>query len=108
VDVVVTVEELTECPGCHRATPTIGGLCPECWYPKRPAAVPKRGRYRAALFDIDDFDLFDPWLWTWLPVPIGLVLLVLGLVIDAPVILLVGAGLTALRIAGAFVLDGWF
>jgi hypothetical protein len=91
-------DQLTECVGCHKATPTINGRCPNCWAPKTRAGVVPSNRHYASVFT---FDVEDPFLWTWLPVPIGLILLVLGLVLDAPVLLVIGGGMVALRFAGA-------
>lgn len=60
-----------------------------------------RRRYGPSTFDLDGFDLWDPFLWSWIPVPFGLVPVVLGLVLDYLPLLLVGAALGALRVGAA-------
>jgi hypothetical protein len=53
------------------------------------------------LLDLDLEDLWDPFLWTWLPVPIGVILLLLGLVVDTPALLVIGGVMIVLRFVGA-------
>ena len=101
-------DQRSECNGCHRLTPTIGGRCPECWYAKSPSMTRAPRRHRR--FPVaEPLDLLDPFLWSWLPVPLGVVMVVVGLVLASPPLIGVGAVLCLLRIGGAFVpWDPWW
>jgi hypothetical protein len=55
--------------------------------------------------DIDDFDLV---LLTWLPVPAGVLSVLIGLALDSPVLLLAGAALILGRFGiSAIPWDSW-
>jgi hypothetical protein len=98
----MTGDELTECAGCHKVTPTIQGRCPNCWYEKNARVIPRARRYRPDWWDLDSFDLWDPFLWSWIPVPLGVVLVLLGVVAGSPVLLILGGCMLVLRLTGIF------
>lgn len=93
-------DDVTACPGCHKATPTVNGRCRDCWYPKNPSRVPEPPRYRPYLFDLDWDDLVGGWIW-WLPAPAGLVTLLVGVVAGSTLLVAIGAGVAALVLLSA-------
>jgi hypothetical protein len=101
----VADEELSNCPGCGRYTPTIMGKCPSCWYMKNPGAVQRPRRYKPRPWDDDDLLWSLSALLSWVPVA---VLLTLGLLLDSSTLLVIGAGLGALRWLGPLAFDYWF
>jgi hypothetical protein len=90
-------DELTECAGCHKTTPTIHGRCPNCLHPKTAAGIAPARRYRPSLLDFDVDELWAAVSWGWLPIPIGIALVLVGLLLDAPALLVIGGALVALR-----------
>lgn len=104
----MAADELTNCPSCRRLTATIGGRCPECWYPKQASALTQR-RPRPHGLSLDEWDLWDALLWSWAPVPLACVLIAVGLVLDSLPLLLVGVVVAALRFAAAAMAwRGWW
>ena len=100
----MTPDELTMCEGCHQLTKTVVGKCPNCWYQKQPSMVKTKRRHRPSAWNLDEFDLLD-FGWFLVSWSTGLAVLVVGLLIDAPVLIFVGAVLLAIRLFGASILE---
>jgi hypothetical protein len=94
--------EATRCEKCGEETRTVFGTCPNCGGVKDPSVLPVEESYRPPLFDWDEDDVFS-WLWWVLPLPAGVALLIIGLIIDSAG-LLVGGGLLAVLAIGGGVL----
>ncbi len=92
-------DQLTDCRGCGEATPTINGKCPNCWHAKTNLRRVSTRRYNPNLLDRLFDDPSDSFLLSWLPVPTGVILLIVGIAIDAPALLALGGVLVALRLA---------
>jgi hypothetical protein len=60
---------------------------------------PQPRRYRPSVRDLDWDDLSDPFMWRWVPVPFGIALLVVALVVDSAVLLATGGAGVALVLA---------
>ena len=99
-------DDLTMCEGCKRLTRTIYGKCGNCWYVKQPAEVPPEREYRPSMWAGVD-DLADS-VWLVASWSSGLVVLILGLLVDVPALIFVGAGLLALRLLGSAIFGDWF
>jgi hypothetical protein len=90
-------EEETLCERCGTLTPTIRGMCPNCGGIKVPSLFPAEERYRPRWFDWDESDLIS---WTLLPLPAGVALLTFGLVLDSIGLIIGGAAVSVLTVAG--------
>jgi len=104
----MTTDELSTCEGCHQLTRTVFGKCANCWYVKQPSAVLPEREYKSSMWSWDgDVDLvnFGLFLFSW---SAGLVVLVLGLLLDIPALIFIGGGLVALRLLGTAILDSWW
>jgi hypothetical protein len=98
--------ELTECPGCGKATKTIAGRCPNCGYAK--AGVLGNPKRAPGPTISDDLGWLSGWGYGWFaPLP-GLVLLALALLVfDSGLLLALGALLLALPIVALVVFGDW-
>jgi hypothetical protein len=56
------------------------------------------------LLDLDVDELWDAFSWRWLPIPIGIVFVLFGLLLDAPALLVIGGALVVLRFITAVLL----
>jgi hypothetical protein len=96
----MSTDELTECAGCHRLTPTVSGRCPQCWHPKTQLGLPAARTRRSSVFDFDPFDL---WSLSWIPVPLGLLVSAAGMLADSSVLIVVGLAVIFARLLGALI-----
>jgi hypothetical protein len=88
------------CPNCGEVTETIGGRCPNCWYPKQPEQVPAGRRHTPSFFD----DLDGVGLRLVLLSP-GLAVALVGIATGSRVVLVIGGfvmAVLALLIRGVF------
>lgn len=103
ISTVIDSEQITECPGCHRMTKTVGGRSTSGWFVKVPGASRVRRRYKSSFWD--DGIFWGLWeLLFWFP---GTVLAIAGLLLDLPALLIAGGCIIGLRVAGGLAASWW-
>jgi hypothetical protein len=97
-------DERTACPRCRKSTKTVGGLCPNCGYPKAARMPATRPRMPVGNV-LDDLEWAAPAIVGLLP---GVALIALALLVfDSSILLGVGVVWLALALGAWWVSNSW-